>query len=143
MSRIVESLERLCEYIESKLLLSRDRNNYTITDSKNNIVAKASYYDYSEKDFDWILIANVETIPEYRGKGLATRLMSRIESDLNRQFPNKGIYLLVEQNNYKAINLYKKLDYDIVKECSIEDTPYYVMAKGSADINQLKETNFK
>lgn len=143
MSRITESLYRLNESIESKLFLSRDRNNYTIKDSKNNTVSKASYYDYSNEDFDWILIANVETIPEYRGKGLATKLMNRIEADLQRQFPDKGIYLLVEQNNDKAINLYKKLDYDIVKEYSIEDTPYYVMAKGNADINQLKEMNFK
>lgn len=143
MGRIIESLYRLNESIESKLFLSRDRNNYTIKDSKGNIVSKASYYDYSNEDFDWILIANVETIPEYRGKGLATKLMNRIETDLQRQFPDKGIYLLVEQNNDKAINLYKKLDYDIVKEYSIEDTPYYVMAKGNADINQLKEMNFK
>lgn len=107
------------------------------------IVASARLYDYHTKDFDWVLISNVDTLKPFRKKGYGTRIMTQAYEYVQKEFDRKvGVYLLVKEDNVDAIAFYKKLDYKTVKTCKIGKTDYYVMAKGNADINQLKKANF-
>lgn len=107
------------------------------------IVASARLYDYHTKDFDWVLISNVDTLKPFRKKGYGTRIMTQAYEYVQEEFDRKvGVYLLVKKDNVDAIAFYRKLDYKTVKTCKIDKTDYYVMAKGNADINQLKKVDF-
>lgn len=121
----------------------KSTKHYYIKDNDGNVISKADYYDFSKKDFDWILICNVETKPEFRGNGLATEIMKSLCTDLLHKYPSKGLYLLVRVNNTNAIALYKKIKFKILKEYEMKDGPYYIMYKGNADKQQLTNMNFR
>ena len=121
----------------------KSTKHYCIKDNDGNVISKADYYDFSKKDFDWILICNVKTKPEFRGKGLATEIMKSLCTDLLHKYPSKGLYLLVRVNNTNAIALYKKIKFKILKEYEMKDGPYYIMYKGNADKQQLTNMNFR
>ena len=125
----------------SDLPVEKNNHSYMIKDSKGTILSKADYFNYKLKDFDWVLMANVETKPNYRGKGLATRIINKLCDDIFKT-TNKGVYLLVKTDNYNAIRLYRKLNFKIVKKYSIDNEPYFIIAKGNADIDQLKKREF-
>lgn len=107
----------------------------------SKVIARASAYDYRSDNFDWILIADVETDPDYRHQGLASSLVDEIYKNYCVGKPI-GAYLVVRVNNYPAIQMYKKLGFHIVKVCEIDKEKYYVYAKGAADKNQLKKMEF-
>lgn len=121
----------------------KSTKHYYIKDNDGNVISKADYYDFSKKDFDWILICNVETKSEFRGKGLATKIMNTLCADLLHKYPSKGLYLLVKTDNLNAISLYKKINFKVAKECKIKGDKYYVMYKGGANKQQLIDMNFK
>lgn len=108
---------------------------------KDKVVASASMYDYRGKDFDWVLIADVFTDPEYRKNGLASSLIDKIYNHYCVGKPI-GAYLLVKVDNYPAIQMYKKLGFRMVKTYKLEGKMYYIYAKGSADTEQLKKVEF-
>ena len=85
-----------------------------------------------------IHIYNVHTNIKYRNKGYATKLLNELYKD-----SIYGLYLFVEKYNYEAINLYEKLGFKFIKEYKIENTVYYIMAKGNYDVNKLNNLNFK
>lgn len=122
------------------------KNSYQFQDSNGSVVSELKYYDYKMKNFDWILIADVETKSSYRGKGLATKLLNNMYSDvIEKKNPNKGVYLFVKDDNTTAINLYNKLGFDTVKTYSLDGQnkgDYLIMAKGNADIKQFDKMNF-
>lgn len=123
--------------------IDKSAKHYCIKDSNGDVISKADYYDFNKKNFDWILICNVETKPEFRGKGLATKIMDSLYTDLLHKYPSKGLYLLVKTDNLSAISLYKKINFKIAKECKIKDDEYYVMYKGGANKQQLIDMNFR
>lgn len=107
------------------------------------IAASARLYDYHTKDFDWVLISNVDTLKPFRKMGYGTRIMTQAYKYVQEIFEGKvGVYLLVKEDNVDDIAFYRKLDYKTVKTYKIDKIGYYVMAKGNADINQLKKANF-
>lgn len=124
------------------LVMYKTKDCYSFKNKKGVIVSKLNYYDYKIENFDWILLANIETKPAYRGKGLATKLIDEICTDINKKYKNKGVYLFVRDNNDTAIRLYTKLKFKRVKNYKLEDGNYIIMAKGPADINQLHTMNF-
>jgi len=63
-------------------------------------------------------ISNVAVYPEYRGMGIGTDLIAKVEMKARKNGAKK-VVLDVEVENLKAIKLYKKLGYAIVKESSI------------------------
>ena len=63
-------------------------------------------------------ISNVAVYPEYRGMGIGTDLIAKVEMEAGKS-EIKKVALDVEIENLKAIKLYKKLGYAIVKESSI------------------------
>lgn len=119
----------------------KNKDSYMIKNTNNKIISKLNYYDYKIKNFDWVLLANLETEPEYRGNGLATKLINALYNDITKN-TNKGIYLFVRTNNKTAISLYNKLNFKVVKKYTLKDGEYIIMAKGTADISQFNNMNF-
>lgn len=113
---------------------------YKFKNKKGTVVSKLNFYDYKIKDFDWVLIANVETKQSHRGKGLASKLINELYADISKN--NKGVYLFVKHDNTIAISLYKKLKFDTIKKYTLKDGEYIIMGKGSADKKQFNGRNF-
>ena len=100
------------------------------------IIAECICYEYDTiSNFDWVLISDIQVLPEYRRQGFASKLIETVEQHTPK---DKGLYLLIKTDNKPAINLYKKQGFEIIVSYKIKDTPYYIMCKGDADINQLK-----
>lgn len=123
--------------------IEKTKNKYVIKNDKGDVISKLGYYRYNVKNFDWILIADVETKPEYRGKGLASKLINTLYSDITKEDPGKGLYLFVRTDNDVAIKLYKKLNFKTVKKYKLDDGWYYIMCKGKADISQFDNMKFR
>lgn len=115
---------------------------YIIRDNNGKIISELKYYDYNIKNFDWVLLSDVKTDKMYRGKGLATKLINKMYSDINKPNPKKGVYLFVKENNINAISLYKKLGFKFIKEYTLKDGNYLIMAKGNGDIKQIENMKF-
>ena len=119
----------------------KTKNTYMIKNDKGTIISKLNYYEYKVKNFDWILMADLDTKPDYRGRGLATKLINELYSDITKN-TNKGLYLFVKSDNRTAIRLYTKLNFKKVKNYTLEDGEYIIMAKGNADMSQFDKMNF-
>ena len=124
-----------------KTPIIKTKNTYMIKNDKGTIISKLSYYEYKVKNFDWILMSDLDTKPDYRGKGLANKLINELYSDISKN-KNKGLYLFVKSDNQVAIKLYTKLNFKKVKNYTLKDGEYIIMAKGNADISQLNKMNF-
>lgn len=116
-------------------------STYMIKNNNGVIISKLNYYDYNIKNFDWILIANLETNPKYRGNGLATKLINELYKDITTT-THKGLYLFVKDNNTTAIKLYTKLKFEVIKKYTLKDGEYIIMAKGNANKSQFLKMNF-
>lgn len=128
------------KFSEVKKEISDLKNSYRIKDEKGNTASELTIYDFDIKGFDWLLMADVETSEEYRGRGLATKLIKQVENDISNN--KKGIYLLVESTNKPAISLYDKNGFDVLKTYDLKGKTYYIMIKGRADRNQFKNMDF-
>jgi len=64
-------------------------------------------------------ISNIAVFPEYRGTGIGTALMIKIEKYAKRKGLKK-IALDVEVENSGAVKLYQRLGYRITKESSVK-----------------------
>lgn len=134
------------KYLESSELnnisqVIKINNSYIIKDNKGDIISKLNYHEFNIKNFDWILLSDLETKPKYRGKGLATKLINSLCDDIFKN-TNKGIYLFVRTDNHNAISLYTKLNFKAVKNYILKDGEYIIMAKGKADTSQLDKMKF-
>lgn len=117
-----------------KLVKSKNTYRYMIG---TNVVATVSYYDYSSDNFDWILIADVDTNKEYRRQGLATKLINQVYDD-HAKNSKKGIYVMVKQSNDEAIALYNSIGFHKLKKYK----GFYIMIKGNADTKQFDNIEF-
>ena len=126
--------------------ITKTSKTYSIKDENGKVMSSLDYYDYSKKNFDWILIADVETKEKYRGMGLASKLVNELYKDITQKSPDKGIYLLVRSDNTGAIKFYKKTGFTFVKKYKISNGDnqgmYDVMCRGKGDKQQLVDMNF-
>ena len=124
--------------IEEKIY--KTKNSYYYKNKDGKIISKLNYYDYNIPDFDWILVANLDTRKEYRRRRLATNLLNSLYKDIDKQ--GKGLYMAVSINNYNALKLYKELGFKENKKYKSDGNEYIIMIKGNADTNQFKNMNF-
>ena len=117
---------------------------YKIFDNeKRALICSMSYYIYDDiKNFDWINLADIITEPEYRGQGYASKLLPILISDLNKRYPDMGLYLLVAEDNLPAIKLYTNNGFKSLRTYRLKKTKYIVMYRGEADTSQLMNTKF-
>lgn len=120
--------------------VQKNGSTYFIRDKNGSVISKGDLFEYDIPDFDWMLAANLDTSPSYRRKGYASRIVDEMYNDAI--FKGKGVYLFVDTNNKNAISLYKKHDFSTIKTYKLNGKMYYIMAKGKANINQLKNMNF-
>ena len=125
-----------------KTTIKKTSFKYSINDESGEWITKVNFYDYKLKNFDWILIANLDTKKKYQKQGFATKLMKELSSDLKKKYPNKGMYLFVKIDNCSAIKLYKKLGFKKIKTYQLKNGKYDIMVKGNADTKQFNEMNF-
>ena len=133
----------LNEKSDDSYKISKSSKSYSIKDDNGKILSKLNYYDYSKKNFDWILISDVETEEKFRSKGLGSKLINELYDDIMKKTPNKGIYLLVRADNKRAIEFYKKNKFIFAKKYEMKDGMYNVMCRGNASIQQLIDMNFR
>ena len=122
-------------------MVEKTKESYVIKSKNGTIISKLNYYNYQIEKFDWILIANLETSKSYRRKGFASRILNELYSDTPK---NKGLYLFVKTNNYKAINLYNKQGFKAIKKYYLKDGYYLIMTKSkdNSDITQFDNMIF-
>lgn len=113
---------------------------YSIKNTRGGVVSEAKIYDYKIPGFDWVLMADVDTLPSQRRKGYASKIIDKIYDDVRND--GKGLYLFVKDNNKTAIDLYKKKDFQTIKNYKLRDGKYLIMVKGDADKKQFDEMNF-
>lgn len=123
--------------------ITKSKNKYFIRDDNGKKIAELGYYDYSKKDFNWILFTDIETDKHYRNEGLGSKLLNRAYSDVIKDNPKNGVYLMVRPDNKVAISFYKKNGFEFVKSVKIKDEDYDLMCKGNADKKQLLNTNYR
>jgi len=63
------------------------------------------------------VLYNVATSPYYRRKGYMKQLLQFVMDDMRKQ-KRKYLHLEVLKDNEKALNLYKKLGFEVIYECS-------------------------
>ncbi len=122
--------------------ITKSKNKYLIKDENGKKIAELGYYDYSKKDFNWILFADIETDKAHRNQGLGSKLLNRAYSDVIKDNPKNGVYLMVRPDNKVAISFYKKNGFEFVKSIKLKDGNYDLMCMGNADKNQLINMNY-
>ncbi len=85
----------------------------------DKIIAIAGVHVYS-KQYKIAVLGSITTHPDYRGKGLATKVSSRIIEDLKNYV--ELITLNVQDDNLPAIRCYEKLGF--VKHCEYEEAHF-------------------
>lgn len=114
---------------------------YFITNEAGDVVSSLMCYDYNMDEFKWDLLADIDTVPEYRGRGLATKLISDAYRDATSTHKD-GVYLFVRDTNHNAISLYKKLGFRNVKPYRLYGEKYFIMAKGHGNLSCFDNMNF-
>ena len=128
---------------EPNFPIIKSKNKYFIKDENGKKIAELGCYDYSKKDFNWILFADIETDKAHRNQGLGSKLLNRAYSDVIKDNPKNGVYLMVRPDNKVAISFYKKNGFEFVKSTKLKDGKKYdLMCKGNADKNQLINMNY-
>lgn len=118
----------------------KDGFQYTIKNQSGATVSTASCFDYRIKDFDYWLIADVDTKKAHQRNGLASSIIDQIYQDASQN--GKGVYVLVKKDNTGAIQFYKHLGFRSVKTYTIKSEVFVVMSKGNVSIEPLRKSNF-
>lgn len=127
------------------MIAIKKKNSTYFIELNGKKISSASYYLYSDMDnFDWINIADIDTKREYRRKGYAHAILTKMLSDLDKKYPKMGQYLLVKSDNIPAIRLYQKLGFREIRVITNKKKGirYSVMCRGNADKQQLMNVNF-
>lgn len=123
----------------------KHKGNRYFVSVNGKLASQASYYIYPDvKNFDWINLADIDTKEEYRRRGYAQAILQRMLSDLDKDYPSMGQYLLVKCDNIPAIRLYQKFNFKEIRVVTNKKTGdrYSVMCRGNADKDQLLNVNF-
>jgi ribosomal protein S18 acetylase RimI-like enzyme len=72
------------------------------------------HIDYcSNENIYWLGICILE---EYKGKGYGNDIMNKLIEKFKEKNISNKLYLTVDKDNQKAINLYKKFNFNIIEE---------------------------
>ena len=93
--------------------LERERDLFLIAEIEGEIVASVM----GSYDGRFAFAARLVVVPDYRRKGIATRLMQELETRLRGKGASQ-VSLLIEDNNDPAISLYNKRKYKLQEDVS-------------------------
>jgi ribosomal protein S18 acetylase RimI-like enzyme len=114
----------------------------------NQIVGYISYNPLSKRRNGSVYIINLVVDPQFRRQGIAQKLIYETAMYYLNKGEPKIMSLQVDKNNYPAINLYKKMGFEIVDPiCKLdEDDEQYIMEIEVAKLsknNSIDEANTK
>ena len=113
-------------------------DNFACIDG-DKIVAHITYNPQSQRRNGSIYMVNLTVLPEYKQQGIATNLiLCAVEYYIKHRF-NLPMSTSVDKDNIPAINLYKKVGFEIKEPiCDLDqDDEQYIM---DADLNTIKQT---
>lgn len=84
---------------------------FYVAENENIFVATAGSKKIA--DDNWMIVA-VYTLPEFRGKNISNELISRVIEEAKKTGAGK-VSLMVNNYQESAINLYKKMGFEIIK----------------------------
>lgn len=106
-----EEIKKINNYVDNNI--PKEINDYKIIKLNDK---RIGCYLVIKKD-DGVLLDEIFLDENYRNKGIGSSIISKIFKT------NNIVYLWVYKDNIKAINLYKKLGFNVVKETEIR---YYM-----------------
>lgn len=114
----------------------------SISTIQGKTISLGRLYNWSIDNFDWMLLADLDTDKDYRNKGLGTFIINQAYEYATSK--KKGLYLAVSLSNTNAIKLYEKLGFKKISFIQDKYSKYCIMGKtdleNKADkYNQLKE----
>lgn len=119
-----------------ELLIDDKKNSSFVCVDNNKIVGYIAYNPLSKRRNGSIYIISLVVLPEYRKMGIAQSLIyTACKYYKDREF-GEIMSLQVDKDNIPAINLYKKLGFEIVEPvCSAdEDEEQYIMTTNISTI---------
>lgn len=78
------------------------------------------------KDFE---VANIIISPKFQGRGVAPRLMRLAEEEAVQTYYQRAIFLMVRENNKRAVRFYERLGYQRIKTIPVRVGEKLLMRK--------------
>ena len=129
--------------VMKELLINDKKNSNFVCVDNDKIVGYISYNPLSKRRNGSIYIISLVVLPEYRKKGIGKNLIYTA----CKYYENKGfgeiMSLQVDKENIPAINLYKKLGFEILDpicEADEDDEQYIMAVKMSTIIKNFEKT---
>ena len=124
------------EEVMKRMWLEDDKNSNFVCTCENKIVGFISYNPLSKRRNGSIYMVNLTVLPEYRRLGIAQNLIYTGCKYYTSENNNLPMSLQVDKDNIPAINLYKKVGFEVVDPiCEVdEDDEQYIM---EANISKL------
>lgn len=98
------------DWQKNKFLQEWGRDFFELIYDGGNVIG----YIQKKTQPDHLYLRSFGLIEEYRGKGLGVELMKRLLVEISKDF--QEIRLSVAHFNHAAINLYKKMGFDVLSE---------------------------
>ncbi len=110
------------DYSRCTFLSREEEQHYAIVCiADNNMIGDVSVF-FSEKDNCFTL--GITIAPQYQMQGYAYELLREVIAKIQNQYPSVDIVALIEKENTKSINLFKKLNF--IEECYADSIQSYV-----------------
>jgi ribosomal protein S18 acetylase RimI-like enzyme len=115
-------LSKNFRYYEKRDISVIENHLVTIIGLEPNLIPIAyGHIDYcKETNIYWLGICILD---EYQGKGFGNQMMIKLIEIFKEKQLSKELYLTVDKDNQKAINLYKKFNFDLIED----NNTYYKM----------------
>lgn len=113
------------QYTPSKLVgpkppVSLERGEYFMNVKEGNKIAGSLWVKKYNNSF---ILRDVFVLPEFRRKGIATRMVQQILAHLKSK--NLPVFLYVDPTNKEAVSVYMKLGFEKIKKGSYGDKYEY------------------
>lgn len=133
------------EEVMREILINDPKDDNFVCSHNGKIVGYISYNPNSKRREGSTYIISLVVIPEYRRQGIAQELIYSASKYYLEKGEPKIMSLQVDKDNYPAINLYKKVGFEIVEPiCELdEDDDQYIMAAEVTKIINTLEVSFK
>lgn len=112
------------DYSHSTFLSSEEEQHYAIAGTANGEMIGDISMFFSEKDNCFTL--GITIAPQFQRQGYAHELLHEVIRQIQSKCPSVDIVALIEKENIKSINLFKKLNF--IEECYAESIQSYVFA---------------
>lgn len=126
------------EDVMKEIFITGHKNDNFVCFDKDKIVAHITFNPKSKRRNGSIYMVNLTVLPEYRKQGIAKTLIKTATNYYISKCYSKPMSTSVDRDNISAVNLYKKVGFEIKKpltEVEIEDDDeQYIMDANLEDL---------